>query len=120
MPDYIVREMLESILDSIDIINERFYFVSSAKTFVSNTDGVLLLDAISMRLQVIGETVKQIDKRNSDLLSRYPAIEWNKIMKLRDIISHHYESMDHEIIYDICKNHLQKLRNTLEEILKNL
>ncbi|MGB5749458.1 MAG: HepT-like ribonuclease domain-containing protein [Desulfobacterales bacterium] len=25
-------------------------------------------------------------------------------MKLRDIISHHYHHVDHEIIYDICQS----------------
>lgn len=40
-------------------------------------------------------------------------------MKLRDIISHHYEHVDHEIIYDVCKNHLPILKNTLQLMYKD-
>lgn len=36
-------------------------------------------------------------------------IEWNKIARFRDLVSHHYEQVDYEIVYDICKNHLPKL-----------
>jgi len=39
-------------------------------------------------------------------------------MKLRDIISHHYEHVDHEIIYDICMNHLPNLKNAVQLIYK--
>ena len=34
----------------------------------------------------------------------YPEIEWQLIMRLRDIISHHYDIVDHEIIYDIWES----------------
>jgi uncharacterized protein with HEPN domain len=73
-----------------------------------------------MRLQIIGELVKKIDKLEPNLLEKYPEIEWPNIMKLRDIISHHYEQVDHEIIYDICKNHIPLLNSVLEQILKEL
>ena len=38
-------------------------------------------------------------------------------MRLRDIVSHHYEKVDHEIIFDICENHLPKLRETIRKML---
>ncbi len=41
-------------------------------------------------------------------------------MRLRDIVSHHYEKVDHEIIYDICQNHLPKLKKTIQEMLKKV
>lgn len=40
-------------------------------------------------------------------------------MRLRDIISHHYENMDHEIIYDVCQNHVPKLKRTVNEMIMN-
>ncbi len=39
-------------------------------------------------------------------------------MKLRDIISHHYDRVEHEIIFDICKNHLPRLNSTIHEIIE--
>ncbi len=70
-----------------------------------------------MRLQVVGELLKKIDKIDSTLFKKYSEIEWEKIMRLRDIISHHYEMIDHEIIYDICRNHIPRLKVTVQKII---
>ena len=118
MLDNIISDNLKSILESIVLIEIRFSEVDMPHKFVTSSDGVLLLDAISMRLQVIGELIKKIDKIDVLLLKRYPEIEWSKIMKLRDIISHHYERMDHEIIFDICKNHIPILKETVQKIIE--
>lgn len=40
-------------------------------------------------------------------------------MRLRDIISHHYETIDYEIIFDICENHILKLKEKLLEIIQH-
>ena len=72
-----------------------------------------------MRLQVIGELLKKINMMDKSLLEKYPEIEWDKIMRLRDIVSHHYEKIDHEIIFDICKNHIPKLKTTISKIIEN-
>ncbi|MCJ8502111.1 DUF86 domain-containing protein [Desulfatitalea sp. M08but] len=93
--------------------------IESPDDFVSSFEGTLVLDAIAMRLQVIGELVKKIDKIDSTILNRFPEIEWVMIMRLRDIISHHYEMIDYEIIFDICKNHIPKLKATLNHLLHN-
>jgi len=79
---------------------------------------MIILDSICMRLQVVGELVKKIQKIDPDVFEKYPEIEWQNIMKLRDIISHHYEHVDHEIIYDICMNHLPNLKNVVQLIYK--
>ncbi len=39
-------------------------------------------------------------------------------MTLRDIVSHHYEKIDHEIIFDVCQNHLQELKTTISQIIE--
>ena len=49
----------------------------------------------------------------------YPQIEWPNIMKLRDIISHNYENVDYEIVYDICKNHIPSLKRVVQQIIKD-
>ena len=85
---------------------------------VSSESGVTILDAIAMRLQVVGELLKTIDKKDRSVFKGYPEIQWSNIMRLRDIVSHHYETIDHEIIFDICKNHLPKLKLTIQTIIE--
>jgi len=119
MLDEIIRENLKIISESIKLIESRFVKIAFADDFVSGADGIFILDAISMRLQIIGELIKKIDKIDSAFFDKYPGIEWEEIMKLRDIISHHYEMIDHEIIYDICRNHIPRLKITVQKIIKS-
>jgi uncharacterized protein with HEPN domain len=72
------------------LVQERFSKILEAADFVGSTEGVILLDAISMRLQIIGELVKKIQKTAPMYLSDYAEIEWKKISKFRDLVSHHY------------------------------
>ncbi len=80
---------------------------------------MLTLDSICMRLQFIGELLKKINKINPKIWEKYPQIEWPNIMKLRDIISHHYQHVDHEIIYDICQSNLPDLKKVVQQMAKD-
>lgn len=118
MFDDVIFENLQLISESLDLIHDRFSKINQPDDFVSNENGVLILDAIAMRLQVAGELLKKIEKRNKSFLKQYNEINWDNIMRLRDIVSHHYEKVDHEIIFDICKNHLPKLRKIIQKMIK--
>jgi len=116
MPNVEIAEYFDLVRESIDLIEERFSKIDEPNDFVESAEGVVLLDAISMRLQVIGESVRKIQKTDSSFLNRYPDIEWDKIARFRDLVSHHYEQIDHEIVYDICNVHIPELKKTLEKI----
>lgn len=93
--------------------------VDSAKYFIDSDEGELLFDAMNMRLQALGENVKRavgIDKR---LFEKYPEVDWNTIVRFRDFISHHYELLDHEVIFDIGKYHLPVLKAAIEKELNS-
>ena len=115
-----ILEVLDFMLESISLVQVRFTDIGEAEDFVSTSDGVTLLDAISMRLQVIGESVKRIQKKDLPLLNRYAEIEWDKIARFRDLVSYHYDHVDHEIVYDICQNHIPRLRDVIEKMIKGL
>ncbi|PJZ98819.1 toxin-antitoxin system antitoxin subunit, partial [Leptospira levettii] len=87
---------------------------------INSEDGITILDSIAMRLQAIGDNVKSVVKLDSQFLNKYPNTDWEKIMKMRDVISHHYEGLDHEIIFNICKDKLPKLKISVEFILSQL
>ena len=62
MLDNIVKDNLQSVLESIELISSRFSEITRADDFVSTPEGVLVLDAIAMRLQVVGELLKNPGK----------------------------------------------------------
>ncbi|MBW8051484.1 MAG: DUF86 domain-containing protein [Cytophagales bacterium] len=118
--DILYKEDFKSILEAILLVQSRFETINTPLDFVSTPEGVQLFDSISMRLQIIGELLKKIHKQNSSFLDKYQQVEWQHIMKLRNIISHHYDQLDYEIIFDICENHITTLKETIQKILSDL
>jgi len=115
-----ILDNLGLMMESIILVQQRFSKIPKAADFTASTEGVTLLDAISMRLQVIGELVKKIQKIDPLYLSGYSEIDWKKIAKFRDLVSHHYEHVDCEIVYDICKMHIPKLNEVVQKMRNSL
>lgn len=109
---------LEDIRISIALILERFETIETSDDFFDDANGLEKLDSISMRLIVIGEGFKNIDKlADNKLLNKYPYIDWNGVKGVRDVLSHHYFQIDAEIIFDICEHHLLELLDVVEKII---
>lgn len=114
-------ELIDFILESILLIEKRFTVINTIDDFLKDDNGLEKLDSISMRLQSIGEALKNLYKRDKDFLlqeadSRY----WSEIIKTRDFISHHYLDLDAETVFDICTNELQKLNQKVKRLKNRL
>jgi len=108
------------IIECIDIVEARFIEINNPEDFVSSVKGVEKLDSISMRLQTIGEIVSKIYKKESALLEKYPQIKWNDIIGMRNVISHAYMEIDHNVVYKTCKTHLPVLKEIIKSIISRL
>jgi len=118
---YLVLNILTQIYQAAVTISKRFENIKSANDFTNSEEGMEKLDAICMQLITIGESLKNLDKiTNKTLLKKYPQIEWDKIKGMRDIIRHHYFDIDTEIIFDVCKNHIDNLAKTINQIIKDI
>lgn len=113
MLDDTIKYTLETALEHISICETRFSKINLPEDFVATENGNLILDSIVTRLQAIGENVKNIIKKHPELLEKHPEIEWNKIIRFRDFISHHYEMLDYEIVFQICEIFLPELKKTI-------
>ncbi|TYB33911.1 MAG: DUF86 domain-containing protein [Flexistipes sinusarabici] len=110
---------LDFILKSIDLIEKRFSDINSGEDFLKNDENLEKFDSISMRLQAIGENIKNLYKNNPEILESIASRDyWSSIIKMREIISHHYINIDAGIVYDICKNELVELKEKIIEIKK--
>jgi uncharacterized protein with HEPN domain len=108
------------MFESVELIETRFSGIRLPGDFVLSPDGVTVLDAVAMRLQVVGESVRKIQKLDPAFFNRYSGVEWDKLARFRDLVSHHYANIDHEIVYDICKVHIPRLKNILQTMLADL
>jgi uncharacterized protein with HEPN domain len=112
-----LHELIKFIQESIALIKRRFEAIQTSDDFLANDEGIDRLDAISMRLQGIGEAIKNIDKRERDLLLKVAdGLYWSKIIKTREILTHHYIDIDAQIIYEICHDKLAELEEKIQAL----
>lgn len=113
-----IYDRLETILDSINLIQEWSKGRSSVNDFMESPTGVMAFNACVMRFQVIGEQVGKLLKDEQKPLEAYPDIPWQAIFGLRNIISHEYANIDEEIIVSLINEDLIPLKFAIEDLLK--
>ncbi|PIN94484.1 DUF86 domain-containing protein [Candidatus Pacearchaeota archaeon CG10_big_fil_rev_8_21_14_0_10_31_9] len=102
---------LEDMLEAIGRI-EKYVKGLSYEKFKDNN---LVSDAVLRNLEIVGEAAKNISE---ELKDRYDDVEWKKIVGLRDILIHAYSGVDLEIIWDVIKNKLPGLKDSIVRIVK--
>ena len=113
------KELLDFILESLQLIKRRFQSIHSSDDFLHNDAGLEKLDAIAMRLQSIGEALKNLMKHEKELLLKVAdETYWSEIIKTRDFISHHYVAIDAEVVFDICSNEVEELEKKIVNVNK--
>ncbi len=110
--------LLENIVKAVDLINSQTSWVKKADDFLLSPEGIFCLSGACMQLIFIGENAKTIDnKTNHKYLNAYSDIPWHDIMGLRNIIVHEYHSVDEEEIFNVIKNDLPTLLNTVQKMI---
>ncbi|MDD3626560.1 MAG: DUF86 domain-containing protein [bacterium] len=104
-----IKILVQDIEEDIYRIEKFTEQIKNKKQFAEND---LVFYAVLKALENIGEAVKHIP---DDLKQSYD-IEWKKISGMRDIIIHEYFGIDAEIIWDIIKNKLPKLKKAIQSI----
>ncbi len=114
---YTVKDRLEQISESIDLIVSRCENVYSANDFLLSPDNVMKFDSCVMRLQAIGEQIGKILKEENCPFDKYPEIPWLAAYDMRNFISHEYANVDEEIVFDVIKEDLPRMQKAVKEIL---
>lgn len=118
MSDSLFNDKIQQVLSNIEIIEDRFQNIETSMDFISSKDGQLLMDAIAMRLQHIGETIKKLKNEFPDQFKEQE-IDWDSIVRFRDFISHHYDQLQHDILFSICTDHIPQLKTVLIHLLND-
>jgi len=98
----VILEMIDKIEKSIGRVEK--------KEFINSPE---LQDATLMRLQVIGENIKNIPLQ---IKKKYKEVSWKKFEKLRNVISHKYASVDYNLIWNFLENNLNELKKGVRNI----
>jgi uncharacterized protein with HEPN domain len=117
----IIIESLQNIERVLQEVIDWTAHIRSSDDFSASTAGVILLNAVCMRLFAVGEELKAIDKHTDKaLLSLYPAVDWRKAMKMRDIIGHHYFEINVGVIFDTLRDDIPPLLVVLRQMKNDI
>ena len=98
-------------------------FIEEADALVANQSlETLSSDPVRLRafervMELVGECAKLLP---SGLRDQYPAVPWRQIAGMRDVISHAYEDLAYEVLWDACRQDLPKLKTEIAGILRDL
>jgi uncharacterized protein with HEPN domain len=73
--------------------------------------------ALERVLEIIGEAVKRLPP---DLCEEYPSVPWKLWAGMRDSLSHGYDNVDHEILWNTVQQDLPDLLKIVEQMLTDL
>ena len=107
------RLFLQDILDACTRI-DRFIGPMSLDDF---SDDDKTLSAVRDQIMIIGEAVKQIPV---EMKVKYPAIPWDEIAGMRDILIHAYFRTDVRLIYKTATRDIAELKLHVQSILEEL
>ena len=117
----IIESLLKKIFQTVEMILANSETITYPSFYLLTPSGMERLESTCMLLIAIGEGVKGVDKlTDKKLLSFYPEMDWKGVMGMRDIIAHHYFDLDAEIVYDVIKHDLPKLKDVLQQIIDDL
>ncbi len=95
--------------------------ISDYRQFLLSGDAMILFDATVMRIQTVGETLKQIDKISTgEILKYYPEVPWRSVFAMRNFVSHEYNMVDPEKIFFTIKDDMPMLIEVLERIINDI
>lgn len=76
----------------------------------------IMQDAVLMRLQVIGEHLARLRQIDEERFFEIADASWFQVIGLRNVISHGYEVIDFDTIWDIFADDLPVFASTLDKI----
>lgn len=111
------KTILIKIMDyCLEIKDTHIYFQQNKDLFTNERSGFIYRNSITMPILQIGELSKML---SMEFLNEHTKIPWKMIMRMRDIVAHHYGTLDYEIVWNTSVSDIPELYLGIEEILKS-
>jgi uncharacterized protein with HEPN domain len=104
-PSLIIEDMLNCI--------ERIQSYTKDISFEQFSAHFMTVEACLYNIQVIGEAVSRLPQ---DIKHENPGIPWVLIKGMRNRLIHEYFGTDLQLVWDVIKDELPGLKNSLQEI----
>jgi len=91
------------------------YFKQDKNLFTNEKSGFIYRNSITMPILQIGELAKMLSE---EFLNEYTDIPRKMIMRMRDVVAHHYGSLDYEIVWTTSVSDIPGLCYQVEKMLE--
>jgi uncharacterized protein with HEPN domain len=78
-------------------------------------DNGMLQAAVERKFEIIGEALNRIKKADSAVLAEIS--QYERIISFRNVISHGYDAVDLDIVWNAVQHHLPTLRREVQSLL---
>ncbi|GAB4218292.1 MAG: DUF86 domain-containing protein [Synechococcales cyanobacterium] len=86
------------------------------KNFIDYRDDILLQKAVERCFEIIGEALNRLSRVDPDLANQVP--ELRKIIGFRNVLTHNYEAIDHQRVWEFIHDSLPVLKATLSVLIQ--
>ena len=73
--------------------------------------------ALERALEIVGEAVKRLP---TELLQCYPDLPWKLMAGMRDRLSHGYDEIRHDVLWNTVQQDMPVLLTTIEQMLNDI
>ena len=103
------------VLDILDAIDRTLSYVEAMnyEDFLSDRK---TQDAVTRNIEIVGEAGRSLPKAFREKHSDVP---WDEIIGLRNVIVHQYFGILPDVVWDVIKNELPKLRSQISKLKPN-
>jgi len=106
-----VRKLLSDILLSINNID---IHLQGKRNFLLYQQNITMRRSVERELEIIGEAMKRLLEVEINI----PISDTRRIINFRNRISHGYDTIEDSLIWGIVINHLPKLKEEVQSLLK--
>jgi uncharacterized protein with HEPN domain len=107
----------QATLRQIQDAARRLQSICAGKTKEQLLADWLATAALERFLEIVGEGVKRLPM---GFRARHPSVPWKEIAGTRDHLSHGYDDVDYQVLWDAVQQDLPVLLATVEQMLKEL
>ena len=100
---------IDDIRDSIEAI-KNYTAGLTKEDFFNSTEKQ---DAVYRRFEVIGEAANRVP---DEFRNQYPQIPWNKIIGMRNVLIHEYDSIDLDRVWETIQKDIPELEGYIKLI----
>lgn len=104
-------------MDYIRHMQDEILYISAQAEHLEFEDLIkneTLKRAIIRSIEIIGEASKKL---SPEFKNKHPEVEWRAMGGMRDKLIHDYFGIDYYIVWDVIKNEIPILKESLEKIL---